>query len=225
MTLQGTIVNWNDKKGFGFVEPSQGGERAFVHIKAFNTRVRRPVNGDVIHYRLVQGKDKRYQANNIRFVEQGAVVKSKASLNRRAAAKTTVNSTSNRAGSLGAKLIILFGVGLVISVLAKQLSIVVLGLYVVMSMVAFIAYAMDKSAAQQGRWRTKETTLHLLSLLGGWPGAYFAQVKLRHKSSKKDFKIVYWATVLLNIGALGWLYTEPGARLLNEALAPLLSGG
>lgn len=219
MKLQGKIVSWNDKKGFGFVEPSGGGERAFVHIKAFSSRVRRPANGDVIQYELVQGKDQRYQANNIHFVEHGARLNSKAD------AKTKIGAKPKITSSLGTKLVVVFSMGLVISVLVKQLPIAVLGLYVVMSMVTFIAYAIDKSAAQQGRWRTKETTLHLLSLLGGWPGAYFAQVKLRHKSSKKDFKVMYWGTVLLNIGGLGWLYTESGARLLKNTLAPLLSGG
>lgn len=31
MKLQGQVVNWNDDKGFGFVEPNGGGDRAFVH--------------------------------------------------------------------------------------------------------------------------------------------------------------------------------------------------
>lgn len=225
MKLQGKIVNWNDKKGFGFVVPSGGGERAFVHIKAFNTRVRRPADGDVIQYELVQGKNKRYQASRVRLVEQGAGLNRRAGLNRATNTKTTVSARPKRAHSLGTKLVIVFGIGLGISVLAKRLPIAVLGVYAVMSMVAFIVYAMDKSAAQQGRWRTKETTLHLLSLLGGWPGAYFAQVTLRHKSSKKGFKIVYFGTVLFNIGALGWLYTGSGRQLLNDTLAPLLSGG
>lgn len=225
MKLQGKIVNWNDKKGFGFVEPNGGGERAFIHIKAFNTRVRRPINGDVIQYELVQGKDKRYQASKARLIEQGAGLNRKAGLNRATNTKTKMSAKPKSAHSLGTKLVIAFGTGLVILVLAKGLPVALLGVYAVMSMVAFIVYAMDKSAAQQGRWRTKETTLHLLSLLGGWPGAYFAQVILRHKSSKKGFKIVYFGTVLFNIGALGWLYTGAGRRLLNDTLAPLLSGG
>ena len=48
MKLQGKILNWNDDKGFGFVEPNGGGQRAFVHIKAFKNNARRPVNGDII---------------------------------------------------------------------------------------------------------------------------------------------------------------------------------
>ena len=73
----------------------------------------------------------------------------------------------------------------------------VLGVYLLMSAVTFAAYAFDKSAAQSGRWRTNESTLHLLSLVGGWPGALVAQGALRHKSSKQPFRIVFFATVVL----------------------------
>jgi len=69
---------------------------------------------------------------------------------------------------------------------------------------------MDKGAAQSGRWRTPEKHLHLLSLAGGWPSAWCAQQWLRHKSSKQEFRTVYWATVVLHCAALaawvgGWL--------------------
>ena len=37
----------------------------------------------------------------------------------------------------------------------------------VMSLVAFIAYRIDKSAAVRGDWRIKESTLHMFELLGG----------------------------------------------------------
>ena len=54
--------------------------------------------------------------------------------------------------------------------------------YLVMSLVAFAAYAVDKSAAKRGAWRTPESTLHTLELLCGWPGAWLAQRLLRHKT-------------------------------------------
>ena len=41
--------------------------------------------------------------------------------------------------------------------------------YLLMSLVAFIAYALDKRAARRGEWRTPESTLHALELLCGWP--------------------------------------------------------
>jgi uncharacterized membrane protein YsdA (DUF1294 family) len=64
-----------------------------------------------------------------------------------------------------------------------------------------VAYAIDKSAAVSGRWRTPEQTLHLFSLAGGWPGALLAQQVLRHKTSKESFIAAFWLTVLLNAAA------------------------
>jgi uncharacterized membrane protein YsdA (DUF1294 family) len=74
--------------------------------------------------------------------------------------------------------------------------------YGLMSLVCFASYAWDKSAARSGRWRTRESTLLLLGLLCGWPGAVLAQQLLRHKSVKTAFQIAFWLTVVLNIAGL-----------------------
>jgi uncharacterized membrane protein YsdA (DUF1294 family) len=84
----------------------------------------------------------------------------------------------------------------------QQLPLWIAGAYAGMSLLTFIVYAMDKSAAEAGRWRTAESTLHLLALAGGWPGALLAQRWLRHKSAKRKFRVVFWATVLLNVTGL-----------------------
>jgi uncharacterized membrane protein YsdA (DUF1294 family) len=77
--------------------------------------------------------------------------------------------------------------------------------YVVASIIAFMAYALDKSAAKQGRWRISESTLHLMGLACGWPGALLAQQLLRHKTTKSSFVSAFWATVLLNsAGFYAW---------------------
>jgi uncharacterized membrane protein YsdA (DUF1294 family) len=81
----------------------------------------------------------------------------------------------------------------------------VAGLYLVMSAVTFAVYAWDKSAARQQRWRTPEATLHLLALLGGWPGAIVAQRTLRHKTRKQPFRAIFWLTVVANCVATVWL--------------------
>ncbi|MFZ0407046.1 MAG: DUF1294 domain-containing protein [Cyanobium sp.] len=75
----------------------------------------------------------------------------------------------------------------------------VLVIYIGLSLLAFLAYAADKSAAINGRWRTPEKTLHLLSVAGGWPGALLAQQLLRHKCSKPSFVAVFWITVSANV--------------------------
>lgn len=209
MKFQGKVSNWNDDKGFGFVEPNGGGERAFVHIKAFKPRSRRPVNGEVIIYELVRENNNRCKAENIKFA--------------RDTQRSNKRSKTNGGSGFGGVFTIIFCIGLLASLISGKLPIIVIGLYVVMSVIAFIAYAMDKSAAQNGRWRTQESTLHLLSLIGGWPGAFVAQAKLRHKSSKAEFKSVYWVTVLLNLGGLFWLHTKNGTHFLNN-IASLLNG-
>lgn len=77
--------------------------------------------------------------------------------------------------------------------------------YLAMSVIAYATYARDKSAARAGRRRTPEKTLHLVALLGGWPGALLAQRRLRHKSSKASFLFVFGVTVVVNLVMLGWL--------------------
>lgn len=73
-----------------------------------------------------------------------------------------------------------------------------------MSLLTIALYARDKRAAARGAWRTPESTLHLLALLDGWPGALVAQQWFRHKSRKASFQLAFWATVALNLCALWW---------------------
>ncbi len=71
--------------------------------------------------------------------------------------------------------------------------------------VSYFMYLIDKTAAQRGGRRTPESSLHLVDLLGGWPGALVAQQQFRHKTAKAPFQAMFWATVLANVGLLGWL--------------------
>ena len=71
-----------------------------------------------------------------------------------------------------------------------------------LNVLTFFFYLIDKYKAKNGYWRIKESTLHFLSLLGGWPGAAVAQQWLKHKNRKKPFQIRYWLTVVANIAML-----------------------
>ncbi len=104
------------------------------------------------------------------------------------------------------------------AVIADWIPYAVLALYIIASIVAFVAYAIDKSAALRNQWRIQESTLHLFALLGDWPGALVAQRLLRHKSSKASFQTIFCGTVVLNCGALGWLLSSSGTRILNSLL-------
>ncbi|MDO9449547.1 MAG: DUF1294 domain-containing protein [Rugosibacter sp.] len=79
--------------------------------------------------------------------------------------------------------------------------------YVVASLITFMMYAFDKSAAIKGQWRTPESTLHLLSLACGWPGALLAQQLLRHKTTKPGFIVNFWFTVVCNVTAFTLLHS------------------
>jgi uncharacterized membrane protein YsdA (DUF1294 family) len=74
--------------------------------------------------------------------------------------------------------------------------------YGAMSVVAFQAYLVDKRAAVRDRRRIPETTLHLLELLGGWPGALLAQRLIRHKNAKVGYQVVFWVIVMVHVA--GW---------------------
>jgi uncharacterized membrane protein YsdA (DUF1294 family) len=85
--------------------------------------------------------------------------------------------------------------------------------YLSASAVTVVAYAFDKSAAMNGQWRTQESTLHLLALVGGWPGAWIAQRLFRHKTRKSSFMAAFVVSVLLNVTALAWVIIEPHGPL------------
>jgi uncharacterized membrane protein YsdA (DUF1294 family) len=83
---------------------------------------------------------------------------------------------------------------------------VLLSCYAVVSLLTLLAYGLDKQRAQSQGRRIPESTLHLLSLLGGWPGALMGQAAFRHKRRKGSFMAIFWLTVILNSGALFALF-------------------
>lgn len=95
--------------------------------------------------------------------------------------------------------------------------------FLVVSVLTYHVYAKDKSAAERTEWRVPENTLHMHSLLFGWPGAIVAQQRLRHKTRKVSFRIVFWLTVILNISAVGWMHTEKGNSFLYKNVVKLES--
>jgi uncharacterized membrane protein YsdA (DUF1294 family)/cold shock CspA family protein len=200
MRHQGKITDWKDDRGFGFVTPSTGGPTVFVHIKSFSNRQRRPVGNELVTYELTSDARGRPQGIDVAFVGDRA-----------AAPSRTVPGPGAGALTFAA----FFVAFLVWAVVAGRLPLAVPIAYVVASLVAYLTYMFDKSASLKGQWRTPETTLHLVSLVGGWPGAMLAQRSLRHKTRKLSFQIVYWATIALNCAALGWLLSPGGTRAME----------
>lgn len=76
------------------------------------------------------------------------------------------------------------------------------------SVMTLVMYSIDKAAARHSWRRIPEIHLHLLSLVGGWPGALIAQQLLRHKTRKQPFQTLFWLTVVVNLGLVWWLVTS-----------------
>jgi uncharacterized membrane protein YsdA (DUF1294 family)/cold shock CspA family protein len=197
MRIKGLISSWNDEKGFGFIRPLTGGDKVFVHISAFGNRSRRPAINDVVTFSVASDERGRPRAAHARFAGD--------KLQKRGAQERS---------SLGIVFALCFLGAVGASCLTGHLPAMIGIAYVMLSPVTFMAYALDKSAAQRDAWRTAESTLHLLGLVGGWPGGLIAQRLLRHKSKKGSFRAVFWVTVVLNCAALLWLHTENGRSVL-----------
>jgi len=77
---------------------------------------------------------------------------------------------------------------------------------VVMSLVAFFAFGIDKWKAKRNRRRISEATLLLFAFLLGAPGAWFGSRTFRHKTVKTSFRLkLALVTVVNPLWALLWL--------------------
>lgn len=201
MRYQGRITQWKDEQGFGFITPNGGGDAVFLHIKALTSRQRRPAADMLVTYELSSDARGRPRAERVAFVGE----------------RLPAQSRPGR-GVLPQVLALGFATALLAGGLSGALPRIVPGIYLLASGAAFVAYAVDKSAARSGRWRTPESTLHLFGLACGWPGAVMAQWWLRHKSSKRSFLRMFWVTAVLNVAALGWVFTAEQALPLRALL-------
>lgn len=205
MRYKGRITDWHDERGFGFVTPMEGGDRVFIHINSFANRTRRPLGNELVTYTVRKDAKGRRQGVDVRFSGEPP----------RSASKPGPSAISLGFAAL-------FCGFVAAAFMVGRLPFVVLGVYLVAMPLTFAIYAWDKAAARNNRWRTPEAHLHLLALIGGWPGALLAQRVLRHKSSKKPFRAVFWVTVVVHCAVLAWAVYDPGA--LERVVRDLMSG-
>lgn len=79
------------------------------------------------------------------------------------------------------------------------------GVYGAMSVVSFGAMALDKYKAGAGAWRIPEKTLHMLEMMGGWPGSLLAMRVIRHKNRKPGYYLITWAIAAAHAAVLAVL--------------------
>ena len=181
--VEGTVAVWNADRGFGFIEPAAGGRQIFAHIHAFPQDTETPRVGQVVSFEVEKTPEGKTRA---RYVRPAGVAKPPRY------GRTTYSILSYLP-------VVAFIVLYALVRLLWHQSWWFLVVYVGTSILCFIIYAIDKSAAAQGRWRVSESALLLLGLFGGWPGALVAQQVLHHKTKKRSFQAAFAGSIVVNV--------------------------
>jgi uncharacterized membrane protein YsdA (DUF1294 family) len=96
-----------------------------------------------------------------------------------------------------------------------------LGLYAVMSLVAYKMVMGDKAIArrnaldQEQERRISELTLHTLEMLGGFIGSFVAQRRFHHKTKSLGYQISFWLIVLMHVAMWVVLLCFGGDELVS----------
>ena len=212
---QGSVVRWEAERGFGFILSASTQDKVFFQVRDF-----RGAPEPVLHMRVeyeevhVDGKARRAVA--VRPVGSNAAVPNASASQSPSSRADRSNSKKSRsyAPTASAALIVLLTLCWLIVVgwalWIERLPLWGGGALLALNLLTLWLYAADKNAARAGTWRISENQLHLLALLGGWPAAWWAQQRLRHKTSKVAFRVTYWITVVLHCAVLlGWLWRGP----------------
>lgn len=203
MRFNGTVRTWNDERGFGFIAPAHGDQEIFFHIKAWRDRGARPQAGQPVTFEVEPGAEGKKRAKAVEPLRSPP----RAAIRKRGGSARWGTATLF---AIPAFLVVYLAAGL-----AWRVPGWVAAVYGGASVLAFIVYAWDKSAAAADAWRVSEATLLAVGLVGGWPGAIVAQQVLRHKSSKASFRATFWGSVVVNVAAFLVAFSPFGSRLLH----------
>jgi uncharacterized membrane protein YsdA (DUF1294 family)/cold shock CspA family protein len=196
MERLGKVSEWNDDRGFGFIAPLDGEPaRVFFHVRDYRLDGRRPEIGELVKFTAQRQPDGKWRAQAVRRTVSATRPATPPAPARTASPRPEPWLTGAVATAAYA-LLVAWAIG------NDRLPFEAVFIPLAMSAITFVAYALDKHAAKTGRWRTPESTLHLLELAGGWPGAWIAQQMLRHKSRKPGYRVAFWTMVALHGGAL-----------------------
>lgn len=78
----------------------------------------------------------------------------------------------------------------------------ILAYYIIVNVISFTVFYIDKQKSKKGRWRIQENTLHILSYIGGVYGSIASMLFFHHKTKKPDFVIITIIALLLNLYVL-----------------------
>jgi uncharacterized membrane protein YsdA (DUF1294 family)/cold shock CspA family protein len=215
MKKTGKVVRWEADRGFGFIRSPNSHTDVFFHIREFKGPGT-PQPGQAVDFEEIHVGGKGPRAMAVRAVGASAGATRAQSTSQRSAVARPSGPAPQDPWLMPVLLLgLIWAAVLAWASWAGRLPPWMLPIWGALNAWTFVAYWRDKWAAQKGRWRTPEDTLHLWGLLGGWPLARLAQQLLRHKSRKASFQSMYWVTVLGHLGAVGalmviWPAWRPG---------------
>ena len=200
MRDQGRLVEWFDDKGYGFIQPNDSSkDRVFLHIKDFARQGPRPITGCALENVVQLDGQGRYKAKQVMYLKASQTQKKS-----HQQPKPQKNKSANNLQPMQIACVT-YIVIIALMTISGVLNSMVLLFISIINALTYWMYAQDKEAAQSGNRRVPENTLHTLAFLGGWPAAWLAQQRLRHKTQKQPFRKIYFCTIAFNILLIGWL--------------------
>jgi uncharacterized membrane protein YsdA (DUF1294 family)/cold shock CspA family protein len=196
---EGIIKSWKADKGFGFIQSNGGGKDIFIHIRDLKHSNYQPQQGDNVCYKVIADKDGKIRAYDAFIKGQEISLQYRRKSFKKNQPRVQKIKREYRLAMPFILFIAAVPFGFSAFLIRQQLNFIPLFVYLIMSLITFIIYARDKTMAYKNEWRTSESTLHLLELLGGWPGALITQRVIRHKNKKTSFQITFWAIVIIHI--------------------------
>ena len=78
------------------------------------------------------------------------------------------------------------------------------GYLLIINVITFVIYGIDKSKAKHDKWRIPENTLICLAVVGGSIGALFGMIIFHHKTKKPKFFVGVPVILVLQIALAGF---------------------
>ena len=91
-----------------------------------------------------------------------------------------------------------------------MMVIYLLNYLVIINIIAFIVYGIDKLKAKRGKWRITEATLLLLAIIGGSIGAWCGVKVWHHKTLHGKFRYGIPLIMAVQLGLCAYLMTKAG---------------
>jgi cold shock CspA family protein/uncharacterized membrane protein YsdA (DUF1294 family) len=178
--MKGTVVDFNDSKGYGFIQPDGQQDQIFVHASAVTNRARL-ADGQRVTFDVVSA-EKGPRASNV--VIAGAAAPARA----------------RRNSSVSPYLLF----GLVAAAITAGIMLALIGIFnwswlwsylIGINAATLLLYGYDKSIAGGNALRVPERVLHGAELFGGTPAGFIGQRVFHHKSRKGSYQLQFWLIV------------------------------